>query len=85
MSTTTPTLVKCPDCHKSVSVAAASCPNCGRPFRLGELSDLIPADKAAAQAEAKKALVGVATLSIVTIVIMIASAVVIGILVILFC
>jgi uncharacterized membrane protein len=52
---------------------------------LGELSDLIPADKAAAQAEAKKALVGVATLSIVTIVIMIASAVVIGILVILFC
>jgi endogenous inhibitor of DNA gyrase (YacG/DUF329 family) len=75
MSTTTPTLVKCPDCHKSVSVAAASCPNCGRPFRLGELSDLIPADKAAAQAEAKKALV----------VIMIASAVVIGILVILFC
>ena len=38
----TPNLVKCPDCQKSVSVAAVSCPNCGRPFQPGELSALIP-------------------------------------------
>lgn len=82
MSATTPNLVKCPDCKKNVSVAALSCPNCGRPFELGELAALIPpppppptpADTAT-----------VAAVSTLTMVIMIVGAVVIGALVLMFC
>jgi predicted amidophosphoribosyltransferase len=72
------TLVKCPDCHKSISVAAASCPKCGRPFQLGELAALIPPPPPPLTP-------GMAAVSTLTLVFMIVGAVVIGIVIIAFC
>ena len=37
-----PKLAPCPDCRRMVSLAAATCPVCGRVFKEGDLVPVVP-------------------------------------------
>jgi uncharacterized paraquat-inducible protein A len=37
-----PKLAPCPDCKRMISLAAATCPQCGRAFKAGDLVPIQP-------------------------------------------
>ncbi len=50
-------LAPCPDCKKMISVAAITCPNCGRVFNEGERTAQKEAFEAKVASDSKRSLV----------------------------
>ena len=50
-------IAPCPDCKKMISVAAATCPNCGRVFKEGERATHQKEFEAKVAADSKRSVV----------------------------